>query len=266
MVPTFILSLLSCAALHTTVRVGQGQNTTWMSITEEPSIGDHTTAGKIWPAGQTLAEQLGDFVDVRGKLVMELGSGTGVLGLAAAASAARRVLLTDMHVATAERNRLASRAASSVATKVLVWGDAEGADEALLELGGYPDIILGGDIIYRGFDLGALLDTLRMLTDSEQTTIILSYKHRTGGNAETGIEFERGLSRRGFTWTIKLFDQSSADDGGGNDTEPVRSAAHIQPPPWRARIAIGRSCHDMIEPCADNVGLRGPGPLGCSDG
>eukprot|EP01047_Picozoa_sp_COSAG01_P005872 COSAG01_NODE_206_length_22034_cov_125.512585_17_plen_157_part_00 len=63
---------------------------------EDPSIASWTTAGRVWPAGRALAELLHrrSLVDVRGQTVLELGSGTGVLGLAAARAGASHVVRT----------------------------------------------------------------------------------------------------------------------------------------------------------------------------
>ena len=184
-----------------------------LSILEDPALDDATTAGSIWPAGRMLAEHLAEFVDVQDKLVLELGSGTGVLGLAAAASGARRVLLTDIHMATAQRNAVAASGvpAGVVMTHLLRWGEPTDAARALQVLGGTPDIVLGGDIVYRGFDLSALLATLRLLasgtpaTSGKRPLIVLSFKNRTGGNAETAAEFELGMTRRGFHWEREWF-------------------------------------------------------------
>ena len=53
-------------------------------------------AGDIWPAGRALATRLSAEPDlVRGRRVLELGTGLGVAGIAAADAGARHVFLSD---------------------------------------------------------------------------------------------------------------------------------------------------------------------------
>ena len=53
-------------------------------------------AGEIWPAGRALATRLSAEPDlVRGQRVLELGTGLGIAGIAAADAGARHVFLSD---------------------------------------------------------------------------------------------------------------------------------------------------------------------------
>jgi hypothetical protein len=76
------------------------------SAQEDAALAEVTTAGRTWHAGHALGMRLAsDWAGlVRDKLVLEVGTGTGVAGLAAASAGARRVLLTDLHLQTAQRN------------------------------------------------------------------------------------------------------------------------------------------------------------------
>ena len=54
-------------------------------------------AGDIWPAGRALATRLSAEPDlVRGRRVLELGTGLGIAGIAAADAGARHVFLSDI--------------------------------------------------------------------------------------------------------------------------------------------------------------------------
>jgi hypothetical protein len=115
-------------------------------------------------------------------------------------------MLTDIHVETAQRNAADARQGDdwdsdggsngNISVHVLPWGDAEAAQSALCGLGAAPDVLLGGDVIYGGFDLDALLATIQMLS-SPRTLVLMSYHQRS---KDTTVGWERGLSRRGFRW------------------------------------------------------------------
>uniref|UniRef100_A0A1D2AE27 Protein N-lysine methyltransferase METTL21A n=1 Tax=Auxenochlorella protothecoides TaxID=3075 RepID=A0A1D2AE27_AUXPR len=97
--------------------------------------------------------------------LLELGSGTGVVGLSAACLGAR-VTLTDLPEAAAAlranaaANRaLVERGGGSVAVRPLAWQEAEGSAVAAE---GY-DLVLGADLVYNDAGLGALEAALRAL-------------------------------------------------------------------------------------------------------
>jgi predicted nicotinamide N-methyase len=171
------------------------------SAQEDAALAEVTTAGRTWHAGHALGMRLAsDWAGlVRDKLVLEVGTGTGVAGLAAASAGARRVLLTDMHLQTAQRNvdiylekaaaaRAAAAAAAAAAalpppslaveTCLLPWGDAQGATLALAQLGGTPDVVLAADVVYTGFNLVALFETIVILAAPRTTLVIVAYHER----------------------------------------------------------------------------------------
>jgi predicted nicotinamide N-methyase len=60
---------------------------------------DLETGGSVWFAGYALARYILDHPEtVRGKAVLELGAGCGLVSLAAAMAGARRVVATDLAV------------------------------------------------------------------------------------------------------------------------------------------------------------------------
>ena len=100
-----------------------------------------TTAGTVWGAGLALAHCFmeGSMPGIAGKTAVELGAGTGIAGLAAAAAGATSVILTDMpgnverleSMIRTNAGVLAAGGATATAA-ALAWGDAEAA-EALLD-------------------------------------------------------------------------------------------------------------------------------------
>ena len=108
-------------------------------------------AWPVWPATQALARVLAHAPSiVKGKRVLELGCGLGAVGLAAASSQAREVVLTDADEAVLE---CAAEAAvttgldRNVRTRVFDWADSSQVEE-LVENDEPYDLILAADVLY----------------------------------------------------------------------------------------------------------------------
>eukprot|EP00965_Chrysotila_dentata_P247885 6208020-Pleurochrysis_carterae.AAC.3 len=151
--------------------------------------GELDTGCTVWPAALDLAEKLlascsapQSSSHVRGGLdppghaelrrvvqsarILELGSGTGLAGLACAAAGAAEVLMTDLpaRLPLLKRNVQANRWVSSLggcAVKVaeLDWNSAESLDETLNSL--QPDLILGADLVHEVEHADAVVQVLR---------------------------------------------------------------------------------------------------------
>ncbi|XP_062886897.1 EEF1A lysine methyltransferase 3-like [Mobula hypostoma] len=135
----------------------------------------------IWDAGISLCQYFEkEDINFTGKEVIELGSGTGIVGILAALLGGN-VTMTDkpdtlkqinsnisINVPLACRHRLNVRP--------LTWGE---------DHKNFPtnyDFILGSDIVYSSVCYPALLETLRYLS-SEETTIYLSSELRNGNGS-----------------------------------------------------------------------------------
>ncbi|KAF3796869.1 N-lysine methyltransferase protein [Nymphaea thermarum] len=112
---------------------------------------------------------------------LELGSGTGLVGIAAAALLGAQVVLTDLpHVLpnllfNAEANREVVRASGrggSVSVDCLRWGNAE---DCLKHCG--LDLILASDVVYHSHLFDPLLQTLRLLL-VEETVLVMAHLRR----------------------------------------------------------------------------------------
>ena len=156
-------------------------------------------AGRLWDSGLQLAAWLGEggLLDQRQR-VIELGSGVGVAGLAAAALGAR-VLLTDLDEAL-DLLRLNAKANAhhclhQPAVAALEWGVAD--DELLAALAKQPhgeppdceqggeegeepsSILLASDIVYEPLAYEPLLDTMRRLAAlGVATRMIMAHRSR----------------------------------------------------------------------------------------
>ncbi|XP_078001027.1 protein N-lysine methyltransferase METTL21D-like [Glandiceps talaboti] len=139
----------------------------------------------VWDAALVFASyiQTQDFAKSYGKLpgkrVVELGAGTGIVGLTSAVLGAG-VVLTDleefvplmkMNIKTNEQHFQGSAEAKS-----LKWGD--NIDDTMIQ---GPDFVFISDCIYYGESLGPLVETISYLS-GKQTNVIMSYEKRTTGN------------------------------------------------------------------------------------
>nr|DBA14511.1 TPA: hypothetical protein GDO54_005466 [Pyxicephalus adspersus] len=114
---------------------------------------------------------------LRGRTVLELGSGTGIVGIMAAALGAQ-VTVTDLEdlqdLMSANIDHNAHVISGSCQAKVLKWGE-EVADSFLS-----PNYILMADCIYYEESLKPLLKTVKDLAGSD-TCVLCCYEERTTG-------------------------------------------------------------------------------------
>ncbi|XP_042884059.1 protein-lysine methyltransferase METTL21D-like [Penaeus japonicus] len=117
---------------------------------------------------------------INGRTVLELGSGTGCVGLAAAIMGASKVTITDLpeFLSLMEKNitENGERLGCPVEARELSWGNEE-------QIRGFhePDVVLVADCIYYEQSLEPLVSTLHKLCGPD-TTVLLSYEERTTGN------------------------------------------------------------------------------------
>eukprot|EP00403_Amphidinium_massartii_P013855 CAMPEP_0178410828 /NCGR_PEP_ID=MMETSP0689_2-20121128/21184_1 /TAXON_ID=160604 /ORGANISM="Amphidinium massartii, Strain CS-259" /LENGTH=228 /DNA_ID=CAMNT_0020032023 /DNA_START=158 /DNA_END=840 /DNA_ORIENTATION=+ len=138
-------------------------------VDEASKDGDRTGA-TIWPGGldlaRTVAARNGELV--KNRRVLELGCGTGVVGISAALAGAKSVTLTD---ANPELLRLADlnvrsnvplAQQDSLQVERLRWGNAEDMDKWGRQEDLF-DVVLGSDVAYEPEALPALLSTIRRM-------------------------------------------------------------------------------------------------------
>ncbi|KAG1683475.1 hypothetical protein DVH05_005868 [Phytophthora capsici] len=146
----------------------------------------------VWPAACVLLKHLEHqavksrkvLVDSSNPFVLELGSGTGAVGIAAAMLLqAGRVVLTDMDnvrfimQANAELAQQDGGINSGVAIDVEEYEWGKPPSETLIP-NSYPDLILVSDcILPRLYPIEPLVEALAMLS-GPHTRILISYEHR----------------------------------------------------------------------------------------
>ncbi|GMH40558.1 hypothetical protein BSKO_08462 [Bryopsis sp. KO-2023] len=129
----------------------------------------------VWDAAIVLAHYLHkNPYELKGKRVVELGSGTGVVGLAAALLGAN-VILTDLPrmMDLLQRNIEGNSQESQVRALPLTWGQDLSGLEAPF------DFVLASDVVYNRHDFHKLASTLESLS-GPNTKIVMSHEHREG--------------------------------------------------------------------------------------
>lgn len=132
--------------------------------------------GRLWPAGELLSRYLIRQPQIPYRKIIELGSGTGLAGLAVAVGhpeADFELYITDqenlMHLM--EENIILNDQQDRVKAEVLNWG------EELPEYAKNADLILAADCVYLEKAFPLLEKTLLDLTN-DGTRVLMAYKKR----------------------------------------------------------------------------------------
>ena len=140
------------------------------------------TASTVWDAGIVLATHVFANHHNRsprssgGQLqLLDLGSGTGIVGLAAAASGGfGRIVLTDLPtvVPLLQRNAAQNDVPAGTVVEVLplLWDDVHMLERACAR--GPFDLVVGGDLLYRAQVVAPLLHALRTLVGAHTTVLL----------------------------------------------------------------------------------------------
>lgn len=106
--------------------------------------------------------------DFEGKMVIELGAGTGLPGLMAARLGASRVILTDVEplLPGLEKNVEANGLGNRAEVSRLVWGSEE-LPSRVQELGRVVDLVLMSDVFFDAVETAALGKTLKRVCGKE---------------------------------------------------------------------------------------------------
>lgn len=131
--------------------------------------------GKLWPAGELLSRYLIREGTKNAKNIIELGSGTGLVGLAIGIKEQRddlNVWVTDIDILVPlmEQN-IKLNGLGNVHAEKLMWG------EPLPEFAKNPDLILAADCVYLESAFPLLEQTLLNLTENG-APVLICYKLR----------------------------------------------------------------------------------------
>lgn len=158
----------------------------------------------VWEGCHVLRRFLADHPEVvRGKRVLELGSGVGLAGLAAASLGASHVMLTDtaslLTVLESNVARNSPGPGDRAAAAELSWGgDGWAAFCAQMPAPPAFDVIIAADIVYREESASALVATLAAAAAAAPTctAMYMAYKERGAGPG-----FFKAAAAAGFSCT-----------------------------------------------------------------
>jgi predicted nicotinamide N-methyase len=188
-------------------------------------IDNGATTGSLWGAGFALINYLqseaGQLMD-ESMCVVELGTGTGAVGLVAEAVLGARVLLTDQYVSLATENyhlntNLVKQLYKRIDVAELLWGNIDQIYHAKNWCGSNgPNLILAADVVYPAYDLDSLFLTISSMlssgpdcafpTEHGKSIVLLSYISRS---QETTVALSEAIERYGFSETKISMSSSS---------------------------------------------------------
>ncbi|GBE79189.1 Protein-lysine N-methyltransferase EFM6 [Sparassis crispa] len=156
--------------------------------------------GIAWPAGEVLAAYIARRGSWKGKNVLELGSGTGLVGLVAGKLGAR-ACITDQAplIEIMARNVSMNDLTAFVTVAELNWGEPIPQDIPR------PDVLLAADCVYFEPAFPLLVKTLADLVIDDTTEVLFCYKKR------------RKADKRFFTLLKKEFTWTEVDDNPARD-------------------------------------------------
>jgi predicted nicotinamide N-methyase len=141
---------------------------------------------RVWDCAPMMSRwfEKGDFV--RGKKVLELGSGTGFLGFACAMLGAAKVVITDIAtlLTTMEKNIEYTNLSDICTARVLDWNDIDAVIKLKQEFGGF-DMIVASDVLVFTVDAttdgeSGFIRSLRTLSDPTTEILMGCNKNRHG--------------------------------------------------------------------------------------
>jgi predicted nicotinamide N-methyase len=145
------------------------------------------TGWLVWPVAVEFCRYLVAKPDIiRDRTVLELGSGTGVVGIACGYAGASEVLMTDLHEslpicrANLEINTGLITVGSKVNVCELEWGNDNHLATIKHRVGAF-DLVLGSDIVYHQSPeiLTALVKTI-VSASNPNTKVLIAYEDREG--------------------------------------------------------------------------------------
>ena len=140
---------LSHPAQSTDVRVEQRLFETGADAEAHTQSADGTYR-RLWPTSTAFAQYLCTHPAlIRGKRVIEIGSGSGAIGLVCAALGAAHVCITDSAVHLIADNVAHNPQLSGMVSVLpLAWGKRSHI-EACLQVGGHFDVVVACEVVYK---------------------------------------------------------------------------------------------------------------------
>ncbi|CAF0740733.1 unnamed protein product [Didymodactylos carnosus] len=149
-----------------------------------------------WEAGIALCFYLYDhmFHEMKDRHIIEIGAGTGLVGLQVCALGAHTTLTdreeyVDLMNYNINKNR--HLLTGTVEAQMLFWGDARLNEKEY-------DYIIAANCVYHSIDLDSLIQTICQLTTTNKTQLICCYELRNDGIRQLVNEFHEKLKQDKF--------------------------------------------------------------------
>ena len=155
----------------------------------------------VWDAAIVLAKYLEINIGmVRDKEAVELGSGTGAVGLCAGVLGAKQVILTDQEelVEFLSHNIELNTEVTRVSALALEWGNNANI-ETVMNMVTRVDLVLVSDCVFYEESLDDLVETMQLLSD-KQTRILLTYEERDSQIKHDVMKLFFEKMKSHFTW------------------------------------------------------------------
>ena len=171
--------------------------------------------GQLWPAGMVLSKYMLTYQkgSLRGKSIIEIGAGGGLVGLTVALGCEidvdRKIWLTDQipMLALMEKNITLNHLEGRVGAEVYDWGSPP--PTSILREGVHPDVVLAADCVYFEPAFPLLLLTLEDLI-GPRTTCYFCFKKRR----KADMRFIRDMVKK-FTVEQIIYEERERDQRGG---------------------------------------------------
>lgn len=168
---------------------------------------EDVTGHRVWPTATIFCKYLCDHKALlENKRVLDLGAGTGLVGLVAARLGAQATLVDVPHVVPLLARNAAADAADNrggglevdLCVRELWWGDEEQCAALVADRGPF-DVVLCCELVYQQYPevLDLLLATLRALV-APHGQVLFAYQFRDGGGY-SDADFFRKLGSSGFS-------------------------------------------------------------------
>ena len=153
-----------------------------------------STGVTMWKAAPRLADFLQSNPELcKGKSVLELGAGLGLVGMTALLQGAESVVMTDGDSQTLAQMRLnvkdncSADECETISCRQLLWGSPQ-MDVFEKQCGRFSTI-LGADVIYTAESIEPLFDTVACLLDKPRGKFVLS-RYNKWNNVENDLIFD----------------------------------------------------------------------------
>ncbi|EPQ59520.1 hypothetical protein GLOTRDRAFT_55609, partial [Gloeophyllum trabeum ATCC 11539] len=189
----------------------------FLNVDASPGCG-----GLAWPAGEVLASYLArrGRGSLAGKTVLELGSGTGLVGLVAGLLGGKTWITDQLPLLEIMKTNInINKLACCVEAAELNWGEPIPDS-----IPWPPDLILAADCVYFEPAFPLLVETLSELVSDPRTEVLFCYKKRRKADKrfftllrkkftweEAGSSSTPSLSRRNFDSHIQVLDDPNRE-------------------------------------------------------